>query len=569
MLLSARMRRLLLAALAAALVAPGTAFAADPIMALGEVQAGARCTGLSVIRGTAVESFDVEILDVIGAERPLNARILVRLSGPAIDATGVGPGFSGSPVLCTGADGVARNIGALAETIGEYGGKTVLVTPIEAMLAQPLTPPAALPSPIAVPGARPLATPLTIAGLAPELAASFAAAARKAGHVLISSPAGPRVTFAPQPLVPGSAAVVAVTSGDISVGALGTVSYVDGPNVWLFGHRLDDAGRRSVFLQDAYVHTIINNPLAVDDVATYKLASPGNDIGTVTSDGKSAVVGQMGAPPPFFPLRVTGKDLGTGRLTSSLTRIADEGDVGRPSGISPLGLAGAAAVADVAGAILKGSPARQTGDFCVKITLRESRLPLRFCNAYAIDGEVPNALAGAAAGDMTSAVQFLDSYRFGTLHPTGVEVGVRARAGVSQAFITGGTASPRVRRGRSLRVRLRLRHTLTGARTTRTIAVPIPRNTPRGVRTVRLVGTPADVGGNPEDPGDLSVIFEEADPGETVGAESITELRRAFAALHRFDGISATIGASPRREVYRDPRLRITGEARVRVLVQP
>lgn len=569
MLLSARMRRLLLAALAAALVAPVPALAADPIMPLGDVQVGALCTGFSVVRGTDVTSFDVEILDVIGAERPLNARILVRLSGPAIDATGVGPGFSGSPVRCTGVDGVARTIGAIAETIGEYGGKTVLATPIEAMLAQPASPPAALPSQPAVPGARPLATPLTIAGLGPELAASFVAAARKAGHVLISSPAGPRVTFAPQPLVPGSAAVVAVASGDVSIGALGTVTYVDGPNVWLFGHRLDDAGRRALFLQDAYVHTIINNPLAVDDVATYKLASPGNDIGMVTSDGKAAVVGQMGATPPFFPLRVTAKDLVTGRVTSSLTRIADEGDVGRPSGISPLGLAGAAAVADTAGAILKGSPARQTGDMCVRITLRESRLPLRFCNDYAIDGEVPNAFAGAAAGDMTSAVQLLDSYRFGTLHPTAVEVGVRARPGVSQAFITGATAAGRVRRGRSLRVRLRLLHTFTGARTTRTISVRIPRDTPRGERTVRLVGRPADVGGNPEDPGDLSVVFEEADPGETVGATSIAQLRRAFAALHRFDGISATIGASPRREVYRDPRLRITGETRVRVRVQP
>jgi hypothetical protein len=567
MLLSARMRRLLLAALAAALVVPAPALAADPILPLAEVQVGAHCTGLSVVRGTDVSAFDVEILDVIGAERPLNARILVRLSGPAIDATGVGPGFSGSPILCTGADGIARNAGAIAETIGEYGGKTVLATPIEAMLAQPTSPAAALP---AIPGARPLATPLTISGLHPALAASFVAAARKAGHVLISSPAGPRVTFAPVTLVPGSAAVVAVSSGDISVGALGTVTYVDGPNVWLFGHRMDDAGRRSLFLQDAYVHTIINNPLAVDDVATYKLASPGNDIGTVTSDGQSAVVGQMGAPPPFFPLRVTAKDLGTGRTTSSLTRIADEGDVGRPSGISPLGLAGAAAVAETAGAVLKGSPARQTGNMCVKIALREAPAkPLRFCNDYAIDGEVPNAFAGAAAGDMTSAVQLLDSFRFGTLHPTAVEVGIRARQGVSQAFITGGTASPRVRRGGRVRVRLRLLHTQTGARTTKTFFVRIPRETPRGIRTIRLVGTTADVGGNPEDPGDLSVVFEEADPGENPGPESLAELRRAVAGLHRFNGISATIGANPRREVYSNPNLRITGEARVRVRVQP
>jgi len=566
MLLSARMRRLFLAALAAAFVAPAAAFAADPIMPLGDVQVGAHCTGLSVVRGTDVASFDVDVLDVIGAERPLSARILVRVSGPAVDATGIGPGFSGSPVFCTGADGVARNIGALSETIGEYGGKTVLVTPIEAMLAQPPTPAAALP---AVPGARPLATPLTIAGLRPALAASFVAAARKAGHVLISSPAGPRVTFAPQPLVPGSAAVVAVSSGAISVGALGTVTYVDGPNVWLFGHPMDDAGRRSLFLEDAYVHAVINNPLSVDDVATYKLASPGNDIGTITSDGQSAVVGAMGAPPPSFPLRVTAKDLASGRTTASLTQIADEGDVGRPSGISPLGLAGAAAVAEAAGGILKGTPSRQTGDMCVTVTLRELRGPLRFCNDYAVDGQVPNALAGAASNDMTAAVQLLDGYRFGTLHPTAVEVGLRARAGVSQAFITGATAPGRVRRGHVLRVRLRLLHTQTGARTARTISVRVPRDTPRGERTLKLLGTVADIGGNPDDPGDLSVVFEESDPGETSGPTSLAALRRAFKALHRDVGIAATLGGRSLGEVYNDPRLRITGDGRVRVRVQP
>jgi hypothetical protein len=566
MLLSARMRRLLLAALAVVLVAPVGARAAAPIMPLAEIQVGASCTGLTVVRGTDVSSFDVEVLDVIGAERPLTARILVRVSGPVVDATGIGPGFSGSPVLCPGADGVERNIGALSETIGEYGGRTVLATPIEAILAQPPEPAAANPP---VPGARPLSVPLTIAGLSPSLAASFTRAARNAGHVLVSSPAGARVTFAPQPLVPGSAAVAGVTAGDISIGALGTVAYVDGPSVWMFGHPMDGAGRRSLFLQDAFVHAVINNPISLPDVTTYKLSSPGNDVGMITSDGPSAVVGRTGAQPPNFPLRVMARDLTTGRVTSNLTRIADEGDVGRPAGISPLALAGAAAVAEAAGTVLSGAPSRQSGEMCVRVTLRELRAPLRFCNDYAVDGQVPNALAGAAAADMTAAVAVLDGYRFGTLHPTAVEVGLRARAGLDQAFITGATAAPSVHRGRMLRVQLHLRHTGTGARSTRTIGVRVPLGTPRGWRTLRLVGTPPDVGGNPDDPGDLSVVFEDQDGGDDPGPQSLAELAEAFAALGRSDGVTATFGGAKKREVYRDPRLRITGQARARVIVRP
>ena len=93
MLLSQGMRRLLLAALAAALVAPAVPSAADPIMPLGDVQAGMRCTALTVVRGTAITSFDVEVLDVIDRQRPESARILVRVSGPAVDATGHRPGL--------------------------------------------------------------------------------------------------------------------------------------------------------------------------------------------------------------------------------------------------------------------------------------------------------------------------------------------------------------------------------------------------------------------------------------------------------------------------------------------
>ena len=101
-----------------------------------------RCTGLSVIKGTEISSFDVEILDVIAAETGLSGpRILIRVSGPAVDDTGIGPGFSGSPVYCDG-----RNAGAISEGLGEYGNEVALATPIEAMIRdRPPSPPSSAP----------------------------------------------------------------------------------------------------------------------------------------------------------------------------------------------------------------------------------------------------------------------------------------------------------------------------------------------------------------------------------------------------------------------------------------
>ena len=114
------------------LVAVPAASAADSIMPLSEVRQGMRCTGLSVIKGTAISSFDVEILDVIAPEAGLSGpRILIKVSGPAVDETGIGPGFSGSPVICDG-----RNAGAISEGLGEYGNHVALATPIEGMLKE-------------------------------------------------------------------------------------------------------------------------------------------------------------------------------------------------------------------------------------------------------------------------------------------------------------------------------------------------------------------------------------------------------------------------------------------------
>ncbi len=563
------MRRLLLAALAAALVAPAAARAAPPILPLADVRPGMQCTGLSVVRGLEIAPFGVEVVDVVDRGRGGAARIIVRVSGPAIERTGLGPGFSGSPVLCTGADGVERNIGAISETVGEYGGLTGLATPIEAILAQPALPPAATRSDVI--GARSLAGPLTLAGLRPALARAFVRAARKAGRTLIASPAGTRAAFEPQQLVPGSSVSVGLTAGDIALGAIGTVAYADGSDVWIFGHEMDGAGRRSLFLQDAWVHTVINNPIAVPEVATYKLGSPGNDIGTITSDGLNGVVGRLGALPPSFPLRVTAKDLDTGRARSAVTQIADEGDVGLPTGGSALSIAAAAATAEAAQSILDGAPARQTGELCVKATLRELRKPLRVCNSYSIDGMSQNALAGPAANDVAAAVAVLESYRFGTLHPTAIEVGVRVRRGVRQAFITSARAAGVARRGRTIAVRLALRQTGNGRRSTRTVRMRVPLDAPTGRRTLRLIGTPADQGNDPtqEGGGNLSVVFgeEEEEGSDSGGPQSLAELRSDFLALGRYDGVVGLLGGEE-RELLRDPRLRITGEARVQLRIR-
>src|SRR3954451_17486349 len=130
----------LAAAVAAFLVPAAPAVAAgDPTMPLWQVSAGMHCTGYSVIQGTEISSFNVDVLDVTGGEASVSTgQILIDVSGAAADATGIGPGFSGSPIYCPDAAGTQRVIGAISQAVGEYGGKVALATPIEAIIGTPV-----------------------------------------------------------------------------------------------------------------------------------------------------------------------------------------------------------------------------------------------------------------------------------------------------------------------------------------------------------------------------------------------------------------------------------------------
>ena len=239
--------------------------------------------------------------------------------------------------------------------------------------------------------ARPLAAPLTSAGSTPGSATRCRRRPRRSGRVVLAAPAGPLGSFPVQQLRPGSAFGVGYASGDIAASAIGTVTYTDGDRVWGFGHPLDGVGARALLLQDAYVFRVVNNPLAIGESAgSYKYAAAGHDIGTLTNDALSAVVGRVGGLPTTVPVRVFATDLDTGAKQPVITSIADESAVDQPTGGSILSLVAPLAVTQAAGTVLGGSPARLTGRACFAISFREVKRPVRFCNRYVSDQ--PDAL---------------------------------------------------------------------------------------------------------------------------------------------------------------------------------
>jgi hypothetical protein len=570
-----------LAALLSLLI-PAAAQAGDPIMPLAQVQSGMHCTGYSVIRGTDITSFDVDVIDVLAGP---DAQILVTVSGPAVDTTGIAEGFSGSPVKCVDpADGIAKTIGAIAQGTGDYGNKLVLVTPIQTMLGEQVDPPAsAKPMSAALKRkVRALATPLSFSGVSGPVAAALQKAGKKLGRALYAAPAAPRAAAFPvQTLQPGSSVAVGLSGGDIEAGAIGTVTYVDGDTVWAFGHPLDAAGRRSLLLQDAYVYTVVNNPVDSEEITSYKLAAPGHDLGTLTNDAPSAVVGRLGALPQRFPLRVSATDLDSGRVVHQNVEIADETLAGQPTGSSSLTQVGPVAVAQAAYDILRGSPTRQSGEMCVRITIRERKAPLRFCNTYV--GGSPSSPAAPLVADFAAASGLLDTYNFGTLHVTAAAVSLKLRRDLHQAYLLAAAAPTHVRRGSDVKVRI-LAQRVRGARFTRTVKVHIPRYLKKGTHILSLTGTAADAVAGQGDSQDLSSTFtislgdSDDSSDNDPGPRDLDELAQAFAGLAREDGVTASFrdpgdssgdSATSEIEVLRDPQLRISGSARLRVVVRP
>src|SRR5712692_4562258 len=72
---------------------------ADSFWQVDDLRAGMKGHGLTVMKGTKVEEFKVEILGVMKNTSPGRDMVLARLSGLNLEKTGVIAGMSGSPVF--------------------------------------------------------------------------------------------------------------------------------------------------------------------------------------------------------------------------------------------------------------------------------------------------------------------------------------------------------------------------------------------------------------------------------------------------------------------------------------
>lgn len=278
-----------------------------PLMPVRDLRPGMQGVGKTVISGDTIEEFNVEILGVSGSEAT-GYSIFVRLYGDLIEKTGgVAQGMSGSPVYVDG-----RLVGAVAFGRTFNDPHYCFLTPIGSMLPL-LDKPRPLPA-----GWLPKGTSLLAGGFTDYGLAYLQEKLKPLGLEAVGS--GGTGAVGSGALQPGSAVGASLLQGDLTLGAMGTVTWTDDAGrVLAFGHPFMQRGDSNFFMNKVWVLGVVPNMQS-----SYKVGNMGEAVGSFTQDRASGIGGKQGVQPRTIPLFVTVNDSSRGQGSSIRVRLVED-----------------------------------------------------------------------------------------------------------------------------------------------------------------------------------------------------------------------------------------------------
>jgi hypothetical protein len=291
-----------------------------PILPLSEIKAGMTGEWHTVVSGTRIDSFRMEVVGIaenfIGPQSPV---IICKGLDPTNIMTGPVAGMSGSPVFING-----KLIGAFAYGFIFPKEQDLFgVTPIESMLevennyppaaratringtakidaaANPqwLAAPAAgvnLPSPVMLQSAmKPLPTPLFVSGVSERTLGKFSSQLAELGLQVMLAPSGATAHSFDNDLKPGSSVSGVLMSGDFNFAGTGTVTWRKGNRILAFGHPFLQSGPTEMPMAPAEIITVVQGY-----EESFKLPNIGPAVGSIYQDRLTAVAGEIGRPAP-------------------------------------------------------------------------------------------------------------------------------------------------------------------------------------------------------------------------------------------------------------------------------
>jgi len=324
------MKKLLLAML---ILCASVIYAGDEFMQPTEIKPGMKGIGYTVFENNKIESFGVEVLEVVYNYFPSRSVIIVKLIGDRVEHTGVASGMSGSPIYINN-----KLVGALAFRFGNFMKDPIAgVTPIHEMLKifekeklrKIETADRSLPGRVNNTknfsnrnGARrfdlitllkskissqfenfqPIKMPLIISGLQPQIYEKLAPELIQTNFELLP---GGKVARRAQTnfnvsLKPGEAVSSALIHGDFDISAMGTVTYRDGKKILAFGHPLFDSGPVNLPMAKSSVITTLSSMYASN-----KFGTTTDIIGTIRQDRSTGIMGVLGEMPSMIPVAIS------------------------------------------------------------------------------------------------------------------------------------------------------------------------------------------------------------------------------------------------------------------------
>jgi hypothetical protein len=454
-------------------------FAVGPaldVLPVSQVKPGMKGVGKSVFSGTATQDFSVEVIDVMPKVWPRGDLILCRLSGQGLEESGVIAGMSGSPVYIEG-----KLVGAVAYAWAFAKEPIAGVTPIEQMLRiwkekdRPESQGRITPGREGTGhlGLSPLPLPLSVSGLTPALSAVISPAFKEINLQPVAA-AGRGYAADTSTLVPGGAVGVALTSGDVELSAIGTLTCREGDRILAFGHPMFQAGAVRMPMVGGVIHSVL--PSVANSI---KLFSPTSAVGVITQDRLAGIAGTIGPEAPMIP--VTAALRSPSGLDTYRFRVLDQED------LAPLLVA--AGLTDIV---------FQTEGTLDRVTL-SSRLTVAFRPAGPSPGPSSLVVEHRFAGDNPAADLFraakneleaIFSNRFLPAPVANVQLVLDFQPGTDLTYLlTAAAEQNSCLPGDTLRVKLGLRD-YRGTDSDTTVAVVVPATMPAG--TLRLLIAPRD-----------------------------------------------------------------------------
>ena len=295
-------------------------------ISVDEIKTGMKGYALTVFSGIHPEEMGVEVLGVLhNTNGPKGDLILVKLTGEHAQYTGVVAGMSGSPVYFDG-----RLAGALSFRIGVFSKEPIAgVTPIADMLEineidrTPLQPSSFTLGKQTIENTRvsngsgsnsaenvfsseisksitPIAAPLAFNGFTDNAVARFAPYFAAAGVQPVMGIGSTSHDPQPEPLEPGAAVSALLVTGDMSIAATCTVTYMDADRLLACGHPLLQFGAVEMPMAKAQVLATLPSPLNA-----FKIVNTTEPAGAFLQDRMKGIMGRFDTKARMIPLTLS------------------------------------------------------------------------------------------------------------------------------------------------------------------------------------------------------------------------------------------------------------------------